>query len=348
MLLLFLVACTPEEIEREINVTIQEDIPQEVVLDEAEDIEVPEEDLIEEKEDTDGGDEPIDEEVEEEEAPLVTPSALLSWPTDSQDVDSAFGPRLMSSDGHRYDFHRGIDIEDSLGSSIYAAMSGEVFRVYTEGEEGSPYPNGGNVVIIEHTDSVSLDGREYSKYYTHYLHLDSISVALDDVVSEGEVIGTMGSSGNTDNVHLHFEVRVGTHCSYSYQKDNPSSGCTLSPSIDPHVNPFLFLPYNNDNHVEVLVVETNPVKVRVRTSLEELDFDSIEIQNADEEKKISFNTREGIDLNSIDDSSYQGVIIEPTPLVGEYEILFTFEDFNSYESIKVSDVFGNVNEISGN
>ena len=68
----------------------------------------------------------------------------------------------------------------------------------------------GNYVIIQHTDG----------NYTLYGHLyqNSITVVAGDSVRQGQVIGKMGSSGQSTGPHLHFEVRT---C--------PSFGCTTNP-----------------------------------------------------------------------------------------------------------------------
>jgi murein DD-endopeptidase MepM/ murein hydrolase activator NlpD len=331
LLLLFLVACS-SQIEQDI--TVKEVIPQESYHIEKEEITLEEEKIEEE----------IEEEIQER-IELISSNPIFVWPSDSTSINSAFGPRLKSSEDYRYDFHRALDIEHDLSSKIYAVEEGEVFRLYTEGEEGSPYPNGGNVIIMEHEfeEPFSFHGEKFTTYYTHYLHLDSIDVILGQTVNQAEVIGTMGSSGTTNNVHLHFEVRIGTHCSYDYQANNPESGCSLSPPIDPHVNPLLFLPYDNEEEIKIEVVDENPLKIKISTSLEELDFNSINVVKGSKEEKINLNTREGINVRDIDEKLYEGVLIEPTSLVEEYEIFFTFQDFNSYDSIKVTDIFGNVN-----
>ena len=55
----------------------------------------------------------------------------------------------------------------------------------------------GRFVIVDH----DLD------YLTLYAHLDKILVAEGDVVAQGQVLGTVGSTGNSTGPHLHFEIR---------------------------------------------------------------------------------------------------------------------------------------------
>jgi len=109
----------------------------------------------------------------------------LAWPVRGQ-VTSAFGIR----DGVR---HNGIDISVPEGTPIKAAESGRV--VYVE-DSMRGY---GNIIIVKHDDD----------FYTLYAHNRQNFVRLGDDIARGEVIGTVGSSGNATGVVLHFEVRRG-------------------------------------------------------------------------------------------------------------------------------------------
>ena len=55
----------------------------------------------------------------------------------------------------------------------------------------------GNCIIIDHGGGLS----------SLYGHLDTVLVASGDLVLGGEVIGTVGSTGNATGPHLHFEIR---------------------------------------------------------------------------------------------------------------------------------------------
>jgi murein DD-endopeptidase MepM/ murein hydrolase activator NlpD len=54
------------------------------------------------------------------------------------------------------------------------------------------------------------------------------------------VVATMGQTGDTVFTHLHFEIRVGSRCSFQYQLANPTSSCAVG--YEPHVHPFAILP----------------------------------------------------------------------------------------------------------
>ncbi len=88
--------------------------------------------------------------------------------------------------------HLGIDIAAGLGAPIYASDGGVVV---TAGWNSSGY---GNVIMIDH-------GNGYS---TVYGHLSQINVSLCQGVTQGQVIGLAGSTGNSTGPHLHFEIRL--------------------------------------------------------------------------------------------------------------------------------------------
>jgi len=94
------------------------------------------------------------------------------------------------SQSYRYD-HRAVDVAAPLGTPVTAADRGVVLRA---GWNDQGY---GRFVIIDH----KID------YVTLYAHLDRILVQEGDVVGKGQVIGTVGSSGNSTGPHLHFEIR---------------------------------------------------------------------------------------------------------------------------------------------
>lgn len=94
------------------------------------------------------------------------------------------------SQGYRYD-HRAIDIAAVQGTPVTAADRGVVVRA---GWNDQGY---GRFVVIDH----QID------YVTLYAHLDRILVHEGDIVGQGQVIGTVGSTGNSTGPHLHFEIR---------------------------------------------------------------------------------------------------------------------------------------------
>ena len=91
-------------------------------------------------------------------------------------------------------FHTGIDYGCPEGTEILASADGVVMF---SGFDKTGY---GNCVIIKHD----------SDHSTLYAHLSGISLAgaLNNMVKQGEVIGSSGSTGNSTGPHLHFEART--------------------------------------------------------------------------------------------------------------------------------------------
>lgn len=87
-------------------------------------------------------------------------------------------------------FHSGIDFSAALGTDTYATGDGVVADV-ERNEWGY-----GNLVVIDHGYG----------YKTRYAHLQKAAVRKGQKVKRGQKIGTIGDSGKTTGVHLHYEV----------------------------------------------------------------------------------------------------------------------------------------------
>lgn len=87
--------------------------------------------------------------------------------------------------------HLGIDIGAGMGAPIYAADSGVI--VFS----GPAFGGYGNMIMIDHGNG----------YQTLYAHLSQVSASCGRSVSQGQLIGFAGSTGNSTGPHLHFEVR---------------------------------------------------------------------------------------------------------------------------------------------
>lgn len=125
----------------------------------------------------------------------------MIWPLPSpwgkNYVTSEYGNRYHPISGS-YSFHTGIDIGADGGTSIYAAADG---KIISRGWIGGY----GNTIIIDHGNGIS----------TLYAHQSAFgSFGVGDYVVSGDVIGYVGTTGNSTGNHLHFEVRVnGNHTS---------------------------------------------------------------------------------------------------------------------------------------
>ena len=94
--------------------------------------------------------------------------------------------------------HAGIDFAAAGGTPIYAAASG---YVQVAGWSTGGY---GNYVIIYH--GKMSDGNTYS---TLYAHMRSVATSAGKYVKQGELIGYVGTTGNSTGHHLHLEVWKG-------------------------------------------------------------------------------------------------------------------------------------------
>ena len=94
--------------------------------------------------------------------------------------------------------HAGTDFAAPAGTPIYAAASG---YVQVAGWSSGGY---GNYVIIYH--GTMSDGNQYS---TLYGHMRSVATSAGKYVQQGELIGYVGSTGNSTGNHLHLEVWKG-------------------------------------------------------------------------------------------------------------------------------------------
>ncbi len=120
-----------------------------------------------------------------------TATGTYIWPCPSCNiVTSTYGMRehpLFGDDRP----HTGIDIGAAAGSAVVAADSGTVaVATYS-----SSY---GNYVTIYHSNGD----------YTLYAHMSSLAVTAGQNVTQGDVIGYVGSTGWATGPHLHFEIRV--------------------------------------------------------------------------------------------------------------------------------------------
>lgn len=102
-------------------------------------------------------------------------------------ISSRFGARSSM----RMAQHTGLDIAAPTGTQIAAAAAG---TVTFSGYKGSY----GNLLVISHGNGVQ----------TYYGHCSKLYVSAGTSVSQGQIVGTVGSTGNSTGPHLHLEVRI--------------------------------------------------------------------------------------------------------------------------------------------
>ncbi|MBD8044230.1 peptidoglycan DD-metalloendopeptidase family protein [Arthrobacter sp. Sa2BUA2] len=134
----------------------------------------------------------------------TNPSAFgLQYPV-SAPVTSGFGWRptpagTIDFSGTGGYLHSGIDFGARCGTPIYAAAAGEVWRSDMGGTE---MIGTGNRIVLNH----GVIGT--SALATNYYHMSSRVVSAGQWVNAGQLIGYVGSTGNSTGCHLHFETML--------------------------------------------------------------------------------------------------------------------------------------------
>ena len=113
------------------------------------------------------------------------------WPLPGRyNLSSLYGSRKHPVTG-KANNHTGIDVPAPSGTSILACKSGVVTT--------STYNNSyGNYVVVSHSDGTS----------TLYAHMSRRNASKGQTVSQGQVIGYVGTTGSSTGNHLHLEIRV--------------------------------------------------------------------------------------------------------------------------------------------
>lgn len=112
------------------------------------------------------------------------PKWILPIPKGKFVVSSCFEPRWGT-------FHYGVDMAAPQGTPFFAAGDGVVL-------EAGPMSGFGNAIMIKHTDGT----------ITVYGHEEKYLVQKGEKVKAGQLIGLVGSEGESTGYHLHFEIRV--------------------------------------------------------------------------------------------------------------------------------------------
>jgi murein DD-endopeptidase MepM/ murein hydrolase activator NlpD len=123
------------------------------------------------------------------------PGALVAWPLQGQ-LSQPFGctgfERERAAQQCPSGFHTGIDLAQSEGTPIRSAGAGLAYPM-------SDPQRYGNYVVIQ----------QEGGYATVYGHMVRTNVGWGQAVNAGDVIGFVGTTGNSTGPHLHFEVRFG-------------------------------------------------------------------------------------------------------------------------------------------
>jgi murein DD-endopeptidase MepM/ murein hydrolase activator NlpD len=106
-------------------------------------------------------------------------------------INNEFGFRRNPFGGRNYEFHAGMDIDGERGDSVMAPANGTIIKAGWQGGYG-------NMVEIDHGNGLT----------TRYGHLSKIEVQIGDVITRGQLIALIGSTGRSTGPHLHYELRL--------------------------------------------------------------------------------------------------------------------------------------------
>lgn len=129
------------------------------------------------------------------------PNSPIQWPfTRGVPIVSGFGPRVAPCDICST-FHKAVDFAPGAGTPIQAIADGVVSAVNSISWELGVH------IKIDHV----VDGQTVSSLYAH-MQEGTVTVALGEAVTVGQIIGRVGNTGLSMGPHLHFEILLdGVH-----------------------------------------------------------------------------------------------------------------------------------------
>ncbi|AUT03687.1 peptidase [Nostoc sp. CENA543] len=134
----------------------------------------------------------------------TTPVQLSGYPFEQMaEVGLPYGWQINPNTGQVF-FHSGVDLLAAVGTPVEAIAPGAVVFAQNQGTYG-------NLVIINHNGGMQ----------SRYAHLDTIQVKVGQQVSKGQLLGTVGTTGQPTGKqsHLHFEIRASS--SLGWVAENP-------------------------------------------------------------------------------------------------------------------------------
>ncbi|MFJ7568169.1 peptidoglycan DD-metalloendopeptidase family protein [Herminiimonas sp. NPDC097707] len=133
--------------------------------------------------------------------------AFLKSPLEFSRISSGFSLRKHPISG-KWKAHKGVDFAAATGTAIRASGDGVIDFAGKQGGYG-------NVVVIKH----------WSKYSTAYAHMSRFAANMrkGTKVSQGQVIGYVGTTGWSTGPHLHYEFRVNNEARDPMSVDIPNA-----------------------------------------------------------------------------------------------------------------------------
>jgi len=159
-------------------------------------------------------------------------------PPANDSIDQTY--RYGSTQNNTRDSHHGVDMENPIGTPVYAAADGKVTFAGSDKETAYGLTTNfyGNVIVIKHDNDL----------FTLYGHLSKIVVEAGQTVQAGEKIGEVGSEGVAIGGHLHFEVRRGGDGRDYFSTLNPEMWMVLKNDKDGKPLGALAISILDENH----------------------------------------------------------------------------------------------------
>ena len=144
------------------------------------------------------------------------------WPVENHyGLSALYGSRVHPVTGEVHE-HNGIDIIADLGTPVRAVASGTVTKAEYDWELG-------DYILLTHEDNSG----------TLYAQLEECKVQVGDCVTQGQTIGTVGTTGMSTGPHLHFECLLPGSSSGGHHGESGHGG---------HTDPLMCYGYRGNRH----------------------------------------------------------------------------------------------------
>lgn len=163
-------------------------------------------------------------------------AGVLAWPLGSIRITQYFGNTDFAQDHvalYNGMGHNGIDFAASIGTKIYAALSGTVLGT-GDTDKVCPGASYGRWVLLKHDNGLS----------TLYAHFSVISVSAGQRVAAGDTLGLSGATGYATGPHLHFTVYASQGVEIISRPSKACNGTYTLPvaTFAAYLNPLSYLP----------------------------------------------------------------------------------------------------------
>ncbi len=129
---------------------------------------------------------------------VTQPSANTAYAIPADDIRGYYAQPISGRLSQGIHDVNAVDIAAPVGTTIHAAADGTVIVAMDNDSYNGGY---GNYMVISHPNGTQ----------TLYAHLSKVTVALGEMVKQGEPVALSGATGKVTGAHLHFEVRGATN-----------------------------------------------------------------------------------------------------------------------------------------